>query len=154
MKRKNSLTLHVWFLCLISIAVCAFFSACGGGPEAQIHKLLDNRSEAMEKRDLNLYMSVISESYEDGAKDYDRMKARAERLFKNLNSIEFGVQHREIRLASGQDNAIVIQKCVVAFEMPTGDVKKGVGEERLRLRREGEEWKILSGMIDSVPKSK
>lgn len=133
--------------------LCLCLIACGG-PEAKISKALDNRAKGLQKMDIGLYMSSISESYVDGGKDYSIMKSRAERLFSGLKRIEFSMSQRSISLTAGQDNAIVTQQCTVVFELSTGDVKSGVGEEKLHLRREGETWKIMSGMIDYLPKAK
>jgi len=136
------------FLILLS---CSLFCACSG-PEGEVASVLDKRTEAFEKMDLDYYMSFVSSDYADGPQTYDSLKNRMEKLFDGLEKIEFEVEKREISISAKRDHAFAKQLCRVQFTLANGTVKSGVGEERLYLKLEKGQWKVVSGLIHGIPK--
>jgi len=131
---------------------CSLFCACSSGPEGNVASVLDKRTEAFEKMDLDHYMSVVSLDYADGPQTYDSLKKRIEKLFTGLKKIEFEVEKREITISAKRDHAFAKQLCRVQFTLAGGAVKSGVGEERLYLKLEDGQWKVVSGLIYGIPR--
>ncbi|MGZ6202826.1 MAG: hypothetical protein ACXWM6_15055, partial [Thermodesulfobacteriota bacterium] len=50
--------------------------ACQDSEEEKIYQTLNRRQEALQKRDLSLYLSCISRSYQDKEEDFDRLQKR------------------------------------------------------------------------------
>lgn len=143
--KKGNIALPIMLLALTLICAC-------GGPEAKVAEVLNKRTKAFEKMDLNSYMSVISKQYSDDRHTYETLQNKMEKLFSGLDGIKFEVRERELTVSSKENHAFAKQICFVEFTLPSGIVKSGVGEEHIYLKRENGNWKIVSGLIQGLPK--
>jgi hemerythrin superfamily protein len=50
-----------------------FLLACQVSEEEKIYQMLNRRQEAFQKRDLSLYLSCISNAYQDKEEDFNRL---------------------------------------------------------------------------------
>lgn len=117
--------------------------ACQASEEERIHQVLNRREEALQKKDLSLYLSCISKAYQDRDEDFSRLQDRMEGYFKSFDQIEYASWDRSVYI-EGQ-TARVIQQ----FHL---EVKKGAkknrysGKEALFFNKEGREWRIVKGL--------
>jgi hypothetical protein len=120
-----------------------FLLACQISEEEKICQILNRRQEAFQKRDLSLYLSCISSAYQDKEEDFSRLQKRIEVYFKTFDRIYFSCWDRSVQVDG--EAAIVIQPFYL--EVEKGEKKNRYsGKEKLFLRKEGDEWKIIKGL--------
>jgi hypothetical protein len=120
-----------------------FLLACQVSEEEKICQILNRRQEALQKRDLSLYLSCISNAYQDKEEDFSRLQKRIEGYFKTFDRIYFSSWDRSVQVDG--EAAIVIQPFYL--EVEKGEKKNRYsGKEILFLRKEGDEWKIIKGL--------
>ena len=120
-----------------------FLLACQGSEEEKIYQTLNRRQEALKKRDLSLYLSCISRSYQDKEEDFDRLQKRIEGYFKTFNSISYSSWDRSVQIDG--ETATAIQQ--FHLEVEKGEKKNSYsGKEALFLKKEDKEWKIIKGL--------
>ncbi len=118
-------------------------AACGASDENKIRETLNRREEALRKKDLSLYLTCISEAYQDKEEDLNRIKSRIDGYFKNFDRIDYSSWDRSIQI-DGREAAVVQQ---FHLEVEKGDKKHRYGgKEALFLRKEEGTWKIIRGL--------
>ncbi|MGZ3534594.1 MAG: nuclear transport factor 2 family protein [Thermodesulfobacteriota bacterium] len=117
--------------------------ACQDSEEEKIYQTLNRRQEALQKRDLSLYLSCISRSYQDKEEDFDRLQKRIEGYFKTFNRIFYSSWDRSVQIDG--EMATAIQQ--FQLEVEKGEKKNLYsGKEILFLKKEGKEWRIIKGL--------
>jgi len=117
--------------------------ACQASEEKKIHQILDRRQEALQKRDLSLYLSCISNAYEDKEEDFSRLRKRIEGYFKTFDRITYSSWDRSIQI-DGETSAVIQQ---FYLEVGKGEEKKHYsGKETLFFKKEKKEWRIIRGL--------
>jgi hypothetical protein len=120
-----------------------FLLACQVSQEEKIYQILNRRQEALQKRDLSLYLSCISKAYQDKEEDFDGLRKRIEGYFKTFDRISYSSWDRSIQIDG--EAAIVVQQFSLVVEK--GEKKNRYsGKEGLFLKKEGKEWKIIKGL--------
>jgi ketosteroid isomerase-like protein len=120
-----------------------FLLACQTSEEEKIYQTLNRRQEALQKRDLSLYLSCISKAYQDQEEDFNRLQKRIEGYFKTFDRIAYSSWDRSVQIDG--DTAFVIQP--FHLEVEKGEKKNRYsGKEVLFLKKEGKEWKIIKGL--------
>jgi ketosteroid isomerase-like protein len=120
-----------------------FLQACQVSQEEKIYQILNRREEALQKRDLSLYLSCISKAYQDKEEDYYQLKKRIEGYFKTFDRITYSSWDRSVQIDG--ETATVIQQ--FHLEVEKGEKKNRYsGQEALFLKKEGREWKIIKGL--------
>jgi ketosteroid isomerase-like protein len=120
-----------------------FLLACQVSDEEKIYQILDRRQEALQKKDLSLYLSCISKAYQDKEEDFNRLQKRIEGYFKTFDRISYSCWDRSLQVDG--EAAIVIQPFYL--EVEKGEKKnRHSGKEVLVLKKEGGEWKIVKGL--------
>ncbi len=120
-----------------------FLLACQVSEEEKIYQVLNRRQEALQKRDLSLYLSCISKAYQDKEEDFNRLQKRIEGYFRTFDRISHSCWDRSVQVDG--ENAIVIQSFYL--EAGRGDRKNHYsGKEVLFLKKEGKGWKIVKGL--------
>jgi ketosteroid isomerase-like protein len=119
-----------------------FLIACQISEEERIQQILNRRQEALQKKDLALYLSCISKSYQDKDEDFSRLQNRMEGYFKTFDRIEYSSWDRSIQIEG--DQARVTQQFFLRVEK-AGKENRYSGKEGLFLRKEGKGWKIIKG---------
>ena len=120
-----------------------FLLACQVSEEEKIYQVLNRRQEALQKRDLSLYLSCISKAYQDKEEDFNRLQKRIEGYFRTFDRISYSCWDRSLQVDG--ETAIVIQPFYV--EVEKGEKKNHYsGKEVLFLKKEGKDWKIIKGL--------
>jgi hypothetical protein len=120
-----------------------FLLACQVSQEEKIYQILNRRQEALQKKDLSLYLSCISKAYQDKEEDFDGLRKRIEGYFKTFDRISYSSWDRTIQIDG--EAAIVVQQFSLVVEK--GEKKNRYsGKEGLFLKKEGKEWKIIKGL--------
>ncbi len=120
-----------------------FLWACQPSGEEQIRQTLNQRGEALKKKDLSLYLSCISNDYQDREGDRDQLQKRMEVYFKNFDRIDFDYWDRSIQIEG--ETATVIQQFHLEIEKE-GKTNRFSAKEAFLLRKEGGRWKIFKGI--------
>ncbi len=117
--------------------------ACQISEEEKIYQTLDRRQEALQKKDLSLYLSCISRTYQDKEEDFDRLQKRIEGYFKTFNRISYTNWDRSVQIDG--EMATAIQQ--FQLEVEKGEKKNRYwGKEALLLKKEGKQWRIIKGL--------
>jgi hypothetical protein len=132
--RRSSLLFVLFFL---------FVLACQVPEEEKIDRMLNQRQEALQKKDLSLYLSCISKAYQDKEEDFSRLQKRIEGYFKTFDRISYSCWDRSFQIDG--ETAIVTQQFYLEVEKAE---KKNhySGKEVLFLKKEGKDWKIIKGL--------
>ena len=129
------------FLPLVLVGVLLL--ACQTSEEEKIYQTLNRRQEALQKRDLSLYLSCVSKSYQDKEEDVHRLQERMEGYFKTFDRITYSIWDRSVQIEP--DTSTVIQQFYL--EVEKGEKKSHYsGKEVLFLKKEGKEWKFIRGL--------
>jgi len=117
--------------------------ACQISEEEKIYQTLDRRQEALQKKDLSLYLSCISRAYQDKEEDFDRLQKRIEGYFKTFNRISYSNWDRSVQIDG--EMATAIQQ--FQLEIEKGEKKNRYsGKEVLLLKKEGKQWRMIKGL--------
>ena len=120
-----------------------FLLACQASEEEKIYQILNRRQEALQKKDLSLYLSCISKAYQDKEEDFNRLEKRIEGYFKTFDRIAYSNWDRSVQIDG--EAATVIQQ--FHLEVEKGEKKNRYsGKEALFFKKEGREWKIIKGL--------
>lgn len=120
-----------------------FLLACQVSEEEKIYQILNRRQEALQKRDLSLYLSCISKAYQDKEEDFNRLQKRIEGYFKTFDRISYSSWDRSVQIDG--ETATVVQQFYL--EVEKGEKKNRYsGKEALFLKKEGKGWKITKGL--------
>ena len=120
-----------------------FLLACQASEEEKIYQILNRRQEALQKKDLSLYLSCISKAYQDKEEDFNRLEKRIEGYFKTFDRITYSNWDRSVQIDG--KTAIAIQQ--FHLEVGKGEKKNRYsGKEALFLKKEGRGWKIIKGL--------
>ena len=121
-----------------------FLLSCQISEEEKIYQTLSRRQEALQKRDLSLYLSCISNAYQDKEEDVDRLQKRIEGYFKTFDRITYSSWDRSVQIDG--KTAIAIQQ--FHLEVAKGEKKNRYsGKEALFFKKEGKEWRIIKGLL-------
>jgi hypothetical protein len=125
------------------VLLILFLLACQVSEEEKIYQVLNRRQEALQKRDLSLYLSCISKAYQDKEEDFNRLQKRIEGYFRTFDRISYSCWDRSLQVDG--ETAIVIQPFYL--EVEKGEKKNHYsGKEVLFLKKEGKDWKIIKGL--------
>ena len=114
-----------------------------GESERAIGEVLALREQAMEGKDIDRYMTCISEAYQDGNETYSSLRERMQRNFAAFESIDFSQFNRTIYPEG--DTATVVQEYEIGFVFE-GKRDCVRGKEKILLKRNAEGWKIVKGI--------
>jgi hypothetical protein len=132
---KNLLLSFLFLIC--------FLFACQVSEEEKIYQMVNRRQEALQKRDLSLYLSCISKNYQDKEEDFNRLGKRIDGYFKTFDQISYSSWDRSVQIDG--EKAIVFQQ--FHLEVEKGGKKNSYsGKEILLFKKEGKEWRIIEGL--------
>ena len=125
------------------LLIVLILQACTSSEKEKIQRLLVQREEAFQKKNLALYLSCISKDYQDKDEVFEKLKNRISGYFETFDRIDYSAWDRSIQI--DRKNATAIQQYRIEVEKKA---KKSqfVGREILHLHKEGGEWKIISGL--------
>ena len=120
-----------------------FLLTCQVSEEEKIYQILNRRQEALQKKDLSLYLSCVSKAYQDKEEDFNRLEKRIEGYFKTFDRITYSSWDRSIQI--DRETATVIQQFYLEVEKMEKKNRYSA-KEALYLKKEGKEWKIIKGL--------
>ena len=132
--RRSSLLFVLFFL---------FVLACQVSEEEKIDRVLNQRQEALQKKDLSLYMGCISKAYRDKEEDFTRLQRRIRGYFNTFDRISYSSWDRSFQIDG--ETAVVTQQFYLEAEK-AGKKNHYSGKEVLFLKKEGKDWKIIRGL--------
>jgi len=132
--RRSSLFFVLFFL---------FILACQVSEEEKIDRILNRRQEALQKKDLSLYLSCISKAYQDKEEDFERLQKRIKGYFETFGRISYSCWDRSFQIDG--ETAIVAQQFYLEVEK-AGKRNHYSGKEVLFLKKEERGWKIIKGL--------
>ena len=121
----------------------SIFLACQISEEERIHQTLNRREEALQKKDLSLYLSCISKTYRDKEEDFGQLQKRIQGYFNTFDQIAYNSWDRSVHIEG--DTARAIQQFHLEVEKG-GRTNRYSGKEALFLKKEGRKWKIIKGL--------
>ena len=125
------------------LLIVLILQACTSSEKEKIQRLLVQRGEAFQKKNLALYLSCISKDYQDKEENFGKLKNRVSGYFETFDRIDFNAWDRSIQVEG--KNATAVQQFRIEVEKK-GNKNQYAGNEVLHLRKEGGEWKIISGL--------
>ncbi len=134
--RRNRNRSFILFLVL-------FLWACQGSEEERIRQTLNERGEAFKKKDLPLYLSCISEDYQDKEGGFPQLRERIAGYFSAFDRIDYESWDRTIEVEA--EKATATQQFRLEVEQG-GRKNRYSGKEAFLLRKEGKRWKIFRGL--------
>ena len=117
--------------------------SCQISDEDKIHQTLNRREEALQTKDLPLYLSCISNAYRDKEEDFGQLQKRIEGYFRTFDQIKYYNWDRSVHIEG--DRAWITQQFHLEVEKE-GRTKRYSGTEALFFEREGRKWKIIKGL--------
>ncbi|MGA1844788.1 MAG: YybH family protein [bacterium] len=111
--------------------------------ERAIGEVLALREQAMEGKDIDLYMRCISEAYQDGNETYTSIRERMQRNFRAFERIDFSQFNRTVYPEG--DSATVVQEYEIGFVFE-GRRDYVKGKEKILFKRNPGGWKIVKGI--------
>jgi len=120
-----------------------FLWACHGFEEERIRQTLNQRGEAFKKKDLSLYLSCVSEDYQDKDGGFPQLRERMAGYFNAFDRIEYESWDRSIEMEG--EKATVTQQFHLEVEKG-GKKNRYSGKEAFLLRKEGNRWRIFRGL--------
>jgi len=125
------------------LVLVLLLQACPSAEEGKIERLLGQRAEAFQEKNLALYLSCISKDYQDKEENFEKLENRVGGYFESFDWIDYSAWDRSIQIDG--KNATATQQLRIEVEKQ-GRKNQHSGREVLRLRKEGGEWKIISGL--------
>ena len=127
--------------CFSLVLLCLI--ACQKTDSEGIRQIVQQREEALQKKDLALYLSCISKSYKDKNENYEQLKNRIQGYFKSFDRIDYSSWDRSIQFDG--ESAAVTQQFRLEVEK-AGIRQHYTGREVMFLGREGRDWRITRGL--------
>jgi ketosteroid isomerase-like protein len=117
--------------------------ACTSSEKGKIERLLVQRAEAFQKKNLVLYLSCISKDYQDKEENFEKLENRISEYFETFDRIDYNAWDQSIQVEG--KNATATQQFRIEVEKK-GNKNQYAGREMIHLHKEGGEWKITSGL--------
>ena len=127
------------------IAVIVSLSWCGRSDQDMIREVIEQRAQAIERKNLDRYLECVSPAYHDSqGRGYDQLKERLETIFQGFERVEY-LPGRRFVYPYGE-TAAVVQEFTLRFRPSEGEVTSRKGKERIILKKEGKKWRIIDGL--------
>lgn len=126
-------------------AAVALMTACGP-PQAemeQIQRVMQVRAQALNTRNINLYLTVISPVYSDKGKDRAQLQDGLEAGFKIYDSVVYQADEQKVKIKGKQAEVTGSYRMKVVIR---GKEMVLDGKEHLLLSKESDGWKIIAGL--------
>jgi hypothetical protein len=136
-RQRTYLPLLLLFLGAILLA------SCSRSEQAQVEKVLENRRLGLETKDIELYMSSISPRYGGEAKGASLLRQKALEMMAGFDSIQMSVSSRQVSITDQSAEALQTYEVKVRKGEQVRELR---GKEKIGLRKEEGDWKIVSGL--------
>lgn len=127
------------------LAILALAGCTAGAPQERdaVAAVDRARGEALNRRDLDGYLRLLSRDYRDGAKDFAAVRGQLERTFAACERISYRPLGRTYTVSGA---TAVIAGDYLLKVTRGGQPLELAGREELRLRREPGGWKLVGGL--------
>lgn len=128
------------------VAAALLLGACQERPAVQLEvdKTMGRRESGLNKKDLALYMSAVSNRYGGDATGYTRIEKRATVLFREIDAITYTSSERQI-YEEPDERVRVVQRYAMELNRKGERISRS-GQEQLYLVKEGGTLKIVDGL--------
>ncbi len=129
----------------IFLAALLLVSGCSSPDREQgrILQTLATRADALNKRDLPQYISVVSTQYNDKGKNLARLRESLEKNFRDFEQISYEQGAPSITVDGTTAGAVGSYRMKIRVR---GKEMTLNGTEHLRLVKEPDGWKIIAGI--------
>lgn len=130
---------------LIFIATLFLLAGCGNADRnrQEILKTLAIRSNALNTRDSSLYFSTVSSRYNDKGRNLMQLKEGVEKNFREFEQISYECGATSITVNSSEAYSVCDYRMKMRVRGKEFELK---GLEQLKLKKETDGWKIVSGI--------
>ena len=106
-------------------------------------RVVQVRAKAMNARNINLYLTIISPNYRDKGKDREQLQDGLEVGFKVYDSVSYQADAQKLVIKGNQAEVIGTYRMKVVIR---GKEMVLNGKEHLVLAKEPDGWKIIAGL--------
>ena len=128
----------------LSSVLLLFWLFSSSADKQEIRKLLENRADALTQKDLSRYLSCFSSQYHSGSRTYNDLQVSASQWFEQFVTIRFSFRILDIQIKD--DKASVENDYKLSLTNMEGESVNIAKRELLEIRRENNEWKIMSSL--------
>ena len=111
---------------------------------AEVLEFCERYRHAMEARDADALMSLVSKRYDDNGTTYETLRTSMHRLMSYANQIRYEIRYGDVTTRA--DGAIEVDYHYAASFLTAGGWQHKVDDAKLVLERRGESFAIVSGM--------
>jgi hypothetical protein len=153
-------------LSLLAVLVAGTLAACGPkridgtdiadtGDTRAVLAVIDAYRKGAEKRDAPAVLALVSQSYFDDAGtadpaddlDYGQLVKALPEDYQKLSAVKLTIKVRQITVEGDKAVAEMLYDGHYRIATPRGDVAKQASDvQQMLLQREGNTWKIVSGL--------
>lgn len=133
------------FNVLLLGAVVAFMTACNPqhSEKAKVMRVLQVRAQAINARNIDLYLTIISPDYSDKGKNMSQLQDGLETGFKIYDSANYQADEQKVIFKGNKAEVTGSYRLKVVIR---GREMVLAGQEHLVLTRESGDWKIVAGL--------
>ncbi|MDQ6994002.1 MAG: hypothetical protein Q9M18_00220 [Mariprofundaceae bacterium] len=118
--------------------------ACTPSPKDAVQHVMEQRSQAMQDKNIQLYAQLIADDYMSRGRTKKDVVSEMNHLFQSFNKIQMETHHRKIRiLADGHAECEQSYKLKVYAD---GDWRNITNQEQVFLQHKHDAWKIIAGL--------
>ena len=139
--RKSLQTLILLSFSLLGLFACQNQEQSNREATVEVRKVMAQRKQAIESKDINLYKSLLLPEYNDGKSKYEEQVAYMESLFERYKKITFTYQKSTVDLK--MNSARMVGK--ISYK-PEGSDKAVWDHETTLFRRVDGKWYISGGI--------
>lgn len=129
------------------ILFCLFLGLTGCGPSRaekdQVLQVLQLRAQALNSRDLKLYLKVVSPDYSDRGKHFQELRDSLNAGFKIYDSVSYRSEAQQVKIDGKQAEVTGKYRLKVVIR---GKEMVLDGKEHLKLVKGADGWKITAGL--------
>ncbi len=135
---KKLLRFSVWIL-LIGV-----LTACVGSDDAAVQAVLNQRSQALQNKNIQQYAMLIADNYMSRGRDKKEVVDEMKRLFRMFNDIQMDTYDRMVRVLVGGH-----AECEQSYTLKVyadGVWRNITHREQIELQNQKGVWKITAGL--------
>lgn len=129
------------------ILFCLVFGLTGCGPSQiekdQVLQVLQVRAQALNSRNLKLYLKVVSPEYSDRGKHFQELQDSLDAGFKIYDSVSYQSDAQQVTIDGKQAEVTGRYRLKVVIR---GKEMVLDGKEHLKLAKGADGWKITAGL--------
>ena len=120
-------------------------TGCGSrqSEKEELLRVVHRRAQALNSRDLGMYLGVISPAYSDKGKDFDLLRDGLEAGFKVYDRVSYQSDEQKVTIDGKRAEVAGKYRMKVVIR---GHEMVLDGTERLTLAKEADGWKIIAGL--------